>query len=50
MTVRVLRGLWERFLEVGINNYVSEPLAPPDLMKVLKCWLPREHDRPGTLG
>jgi CheY-like chemotaxis protein/HPt (histidine-containing phosphotransfer) domain-containing protein len=49
MTAHALQGDRERFLEAGMNDYVSKPVAAPDLVKVLKCWLPREHDRVGTL-
>jgi PAS domain S-box-containing protein len=49
MTAHALQGDRERFLESGMNDYVSKPVSSLTLMDVLQCWLPKNNDEPGML-
>jgi PAS domain S-box-containing protein len=44
MTAHALRGDRERFLEAGMNDYVSKPVTPLALQEALKCWLLEEKE------
>ena len=48
MTAHALQGDRERFLEAGMNDYVSKPVSPAALIDVLKCWLPKENNEQET--
>ena len=40
MTAYAMRGDRERFLEAGMNDYVSKPVMPRALSETLSKWLP----------
>ena len=40
MTARAMRGEREEFLEAGMNDYITKPVTPSDLAKMLSKWLP----------
>jgi len=40
MTANVMQGDRERCLEVGMNDYLSKPIAQDELRRVLFKWLP----------
>jgi CheY-like chemotaxis protein/HPt (histidine-containing phosphotransfer) domain-containing protein len=42
MTASAMQGDRERFLEAGMNDYVSKPVSPQSLAEVLDKWLPKE--------
>jgi CheY-like chemotaxis protein/HPt (histidine-containing phosphotransfer) domain-containing protein len=44
MTARALQGDRERYLEAGMNDYVSKPVSPQALAEVLARWLPQQND------
>ncbi len=43
MTAHAMRGDREKCLEAGMDDYVSKPLTPRDLVEVLEKWLPKEN-------
>jgi PAS domain S-box-containing protein len=44
MTAHALQGDRERYLEAGMNDYVSKPVSPQALAEVLARWLPKQND------
>ncbi|TVQ98169.1 MAG: response regulator [Desulfovibrionales bacterium] len=44
LTAHVMHGDRERCLQAGMNDYLSKPLQPPDLLAKLRTWL--KHDEP----
>jgi len=44
MTAHAMQGDRERCLEAGMNDYVTKPVSPKELAKVLEKWLPKEND------
>ncbi len=44
MTAHAMKGDRERCLEEGMDDYVSKPIVPADLVKALEKWLPKEDD------
>ncbi|CAM2068924.1 PAS domain S-box protein [Sulfidibacter corallicola] len=40
MTAEVMPGVRERCLEAGMDNYISKPVRPEELMKVIEKYLP----------
>jgi PAS domain S-box-containing protein len=42
MTASAMQGDRERFLEAGMNDYVSKPVSPQSLAEVLDKWLPKD--------
>ncbi len=40
MTANVMRGDREKCVAAGMNDYISKPVDPEDLQKVLQRWLP----------
>jgi PAS domain S-box-containing protein len=43
MTAHAMKGDRERCLTEGMDDYVSKPLVPADLLAVLEKWLPSEE-------
>ena len=54
MTAHAMQGDRERFLDAGMNDYVSKPVSPQILADVLGRWLPKEPqaraEHPSLLG
>ncbi len=46
MTANAMGGDRERCLSVGMDDYVSKPVDPAALRKVLERWLPQEDSKP----
>ena len=44
MTAHALQGDRERCLESGMNDYITKPVSPKALVKILEKWLPKEED------
>jgi CheY-like chemotaxis protein len=44
MTAHALQGDRERYIEAGMNDYVSKPVSPQALAEVLARWLPQQND------
>ncbi len=42
MTAHAMQGDKEKFLNAGMNDYISKPISPKDLSNVLYRWLPQE--------
>jgi CheY-like chemotaxis protein/HPt (histidine-containing phosphotransfer) domain-containing protein len=42
MTAHALQGDRDRFLEAGMNDYVSKPVGPQALAEALERWLPEK--------
>jgi signal transduction histidine kinase/DNA-binding response OmpR family regulator len=49
MTAHALPGDRERYLEAGMNDYVSKPVSPQALAEVLMRWLPQQADAPAPV-
>lgn len=45
LTAHALSGDRERFLEAGMNDYLSKPIRPESLTEVLGQWLPRREGK-----
>ena len=45
MTAHAMAGDREKCLAAGMNDYVSKPIAPDDLARTLKQWLPKATNR-----
>jgi DNA-binding response OmpR family regulator len=43
MTAHAMQGDRERCFEAGMNDYVTKPVSPQALAKVLDKWLPKEN-------
>lgn len=43
MTAHALQGDRERCLEVGMNDFISKPITPDMLIRVLQKWLPKKN-------
>ena len=41
-----MRGDREKYLEAGMNDYVSKPMSLQALAAMLELWLPRETKEP----
>jgi CheY-like chemotaxis protein/HPt (histidine-containing phosphotransfer) domain-containing protein len=44
MTAHAMQGSRERYLEAGMNDYVSKPIAPQALAEAIARWLPEEKN------
>jgi HPt (histidine-containing phosphotransfer) domain-containing protein len=44
MTAHAMKGDRERFLEAGMNDYITKPVSPQTLAGVLDLWLPKSND------
>jgi PAS domain S-box-containing protein len=44
MTAHALQGDRERCLEAGMNDYITKPVSPKALARVLEQWLPGERE------
>jgi PAS domain S-box-containing protein len=44
LTASAMSGDRQRYLEAGMDDLVSKPIMPAELVKVLKKWLPPEPD------
>ena len=41
MTAHAMKGDREKCLQVGMDDYISKPISPRKLSKVLEKWLPQ---------
>lgn len=46
LTANALAGNKELFLKAGLNDYVAKPIELPNIVEVLKKWLPQEKMQP----
>ncbi len=44
MTAHALQGDRDRCLEAGMNDYITKPVSPKAIARVLERWLPGEKD------
>jgi len=42
LTANAIQGVKEEFLNAGMNDFVSKPIAIKDIVEALKKWLPKE--------
>ncbi len=42
LTAHAMEGDRERCLEAGMNDYISKPIQPKELAKVLEKWIPKQ--------
>ena len=42
ISANAIRGIKDRFLEQGFQDYISKPIEIPMMENVLKCYLPKE--------
>ncbi len=45
LTANALKGDRERFLQAGMDDYISKPIEPDKLLSVIKSFLPVETER-----
>ena len=50
MTAHAMQGDREKFLNVGMNDYVSKPVEPQALADVLDKWLPQDTGLMGRMS
>ncbi len=43
MTANVMQGDREKCVDAGMDDYISKPVDPEDLQKVLQRWLPLQE-------
>ncbi len=48
MTALAMRGDRERCLEAGMDDYITKPISPKNLVEALNRWLPSEKRRAQT--
>ena len=46
VTARAMKGDREKCLEAGMDDYVSKPVRPEDLVAVIERWLPQRQSSP----
>lgn len=46
LTANAVQGDREMCLQAGMDDYVSKPIEPKQLVRVLQGWLPREPREP----
>ena len=46
MTANAMKGDKDKCLEAGMNDYLSKPVDPDELSRVLQRWLPKKQQEP----
>jgi CheY-like chemotaxis protein len=46
MTANALKGDREKCLDAGMNDYVSKPISPDSLLRVINKWYPVDYCDP----
>jgi CheY-like chemotaxis protein/HPt (histidine-containing phosphotransfer) domain-containing protein len=49
MTAHAMQGDRERFLDMGMNDYLAKPVSPEALAEVAARWLPKKNGEVGKL-